>query len=254
MLRVLLIISTASVLAAARRMAGPMMVDLSYAFDKSTLYPKEAGNFTLDVRHGKTKYGVRYQEEIFMAPTEGGTCMITPRLLMKGRWSIMDIPLNRLVAAGVVIDVSLQVMRNRNYQLLTSDVLRWEDIHGKLPQGCILLIRTGWSRYWPSWKKYHGLGNVTYDVPHHPGIHPDTATWLISKRKLYGVGIDGPSLDYGMSKNLGAQHVFLAANTYGLLNVANMKELPSAGFTMFVFPMKIRGASASPVRILAVVP
>lgn len=176
---------------------------------------------------------------------------------MKGRWSVTDIPLNRLVAPGAVIDVAIHVLRNRDYRLHISDVLRWEDIHGKLPQGCILLVRTGWSRYWPSWYKYNGQVNGTsqHDSrPHHPGVHPDAATWLVSKRKVYGIGIDAPSIDYGPTKDSGAQHILLAANIYGILNVANLHELPSVGSTLFVFPMKIRGAGAAPVRVLAVVP
>ncbi|EEC06215.1 isatin hydrolase [Ixodes scapularis] len=243
--------------AAAQRTVGPKLVDLSYVFDKNTIYPSPTANFSLDVHYRKTKHGVRFQYENFCASTRGGTHILTPRHLMKGRWSVTDIPLNRLVAPGAVIDIAIHVLRNRDYRLHISDVLRWEDIHGKLPQGCILLVRTGWSRYWPSWYKYHGQMNGTshYDTrPHHPGLHPDAATWLVSKRKVYGVGIDAPSLDYGPSKDSGAQHILLAANIYSLLNVANLQELPSVGSTMFVFPMKIRSAGAAPVRILSVVP
>ncbi|XP_037573805.2 isatin hydrolase isoform X1 [Dermacentor silvarum] len=246
------------------RSMGPKLVDLSYVFDKNTVYPSPSANFSLDVRYRKTKHGVRYQEENLCSSTQGGTHVIAPRHLLKGRWSVTDLPLNRLVVPGAVIDISIQVLRSRDYRLRITDVMRWEDIHGRLPQGCVLFVRTGWSRYWPSWYKYHGhpaaAGNGTssylpFDTrPHHPGVHPDTATWLVSKRKVYGVGIDAPSLDYGLSKDLGAQHILLAANIYGLVNVANLQELPSVGSTLFVFPMKIRGAGAAPVRILAVVP
>ncbi|KAK8780937.1 hypothetical protein V5799_017723 [Amblyomma americanum] len=239
---------------------GPKLVDMSYVFDKNTVYPSPSANFSLDVHYRKTKHGVRYQEENFCSSTRGGTHVIAPRHLLKGRWSVTDLPLNRLVVPGAVIDIAIQVLRSRDYRLRISDVMRWEDIHGRLPQGCVLFVRTGWSRYWPSWYKYHGhpAANNTFASldtrPHHPGVHPDTATWLVSKRKVYGVGIDAPSIDYGLSKDLGAQHILLAANIYGLVNVAHLQELPSVGSTVFVFPMKIRGAGAAPVRILAVVP
>ncbi|KAH7950800.1 hypothetical protein HPB52_001926 [Rhipicephalus sanguineus] len=138
------------------RSMGPKLVDLSYVFDKNTVYPTPSANFSMDVHYRKTKHGVRYQEENFCSSTQGGTHVIAPRHLLKGRWSVTDLPLNRLVVPGAVIDISIQVLRSRDYRLRITDVMRWEDIHGRLPQGCVLFVRTGWSRYWPSWYKYHG--------------------------------------------------------------------------------------------------
>ncbi|KAL3182021.1 hypothetical protein MRX96_035480 [Rhipicephalus microplus] len=73
----------------------PKLVDLSYVFDKNTVYPSPSANFSMDVHYRKTKHGVRYQEENICSSTQGGTHVIVPRHLLKGRWSVTDLPLNQ---------------------------------------------------------------------------------------------------------------------------------------------------------------
>ena len=44
------------------------------------------------------------------------------------------------------------------------------------------------------------------------------------------------------------------ANIYGLENVANLAELPPKGATVIALPMKIKGGTGAPTRIVAVFP
>jgi kynurenine formamidase len=48
-----------------------------------------------------------------------------------------------------VIDISTQAAKDRDYRLTRDDVLAFEKLHGRIAQGTIVLLRTGWSRYWP---------------------------------------------------------------------------------------------------------
>ncbi|KAL3207868.1 hypothetical protein MRX96_039439 [Rhipicephalus microplus] len=99
--RVPLLVLAACVLAVRQatcqptRSMGPKLVDLSYVFDKNTVYPSPSANFSMDVHYRKTKHGVRYQEENICSSTQGGTHVIVPRHLLKGRWSVTDLPLNQ---------------------------------------------------------------------------------------------------------------------------------------------------------------
>jgi kynurenine formamidase len=46
----------------------------------------------------------------------------------------------------------------------------------------------------------------------------------------------------------------LAKNNIPILeNVANLNELPSKGFTIIALPMKIKGGSGGPARIIALI-
>lgn len=89
---------------------------------------------------------------------------------------------------------------------------------------------------------------------HFPGIHPETAEWLVSQRQLAAVAIDAPSVDHGFSKKFDSQRIFLSGNVYLINNVDHVWTLPPASATAFVFPMKIKHAAVVPIRLMALVP
>jgi kynurenine formamidase len=68
------------------------------------------------------------------------------------------------------------------------------------------------------------------------------------------VGIDTPSLDYGQSKRFDTHQILFAANIPGFENVANLDQLPASGAFIVALPMKIRGGSGGPLRIVAALP
>ena len=77
---------------------------------------------------------------------------------------------------------------------------------------------------------------------------------LAAKRKVDAVGLDTPSLDHGPSRDFAAHRAFAAANVYGLENVANLDRLPPIGATLIALPMKIKGGTGGPTRIIAIIP
>ena len=44
------------------------------------------------------------------------------------------------------------------------------------------------------------------------------------------------------------------ANLYGLENIANLEKLPPKGAILLALPIKIKGGTGGPVRIIAVLP
>ena len=126
--------------------------------------------------------------------------------------------------------------------------------HRALTSEDIVLIRTGWGRYWPD--KKHYLGSDTpgdTEHLHFPGISGQAAE-LLAARKVAGVGIDSAGLDAGHSPEAIAHRVLNGANIYGLENVAHLERLPETGALLIALPMKIKGGSGSPTRIIAILP
>ncbi|MHC5540666.1 cyclase family protein, partial [Singulisphaera rosea] len=80
------------------------------------------------------------------------------------------------------------------------------------------------------------------------------AEWLVSRRKVSGVGIDTASLDHGPSTDFIAHQILNGAGVYGLENVASLEKVPDFGATLIALPMKIRGGSGGPTRIIAILP
>jgi kynurenine formamidase len=161
---------------------------------------------------------------------------------------------DQLVGPAVVIDVTAQAVKNPDYTLKTADIQEWEKKNGKIPHGSIVLLRTGWSKFWPDKKKY--LGN---DKPgdasnlHFPGYSRESAEFLITPRKVKGAGLDTASLDPGISKDFIVHRILNGSNVYGLENVANMDQLPETGAILIALPMKIENGTGGPVRIIALV-
>src|SRR5918992_732709 len=67
-----------------------------------------------------------------------------------------EIPLRRLVGRAVTIDLSARVGDNADYLISRADLRRWERRNGRIPRRAIVLLRTGWERFWPNAERYLG--------------------------------------------------------------------------------------------------
>ncbi len=231
------------------------IVDLSHSFDDKTPYwPTAPSGFELKTVHkGKTPAGFFYSAYSFCAPEHGGTHLDAPVHFAEGARATEEVPLSQLVAPGVVIDVSTKAAADPDYRLNVADVRAWEALHGAIPAGAIVLLRTGWASRWPDRKRY--LGD---DTPgdasrlHFPSFGPEAAELLVRERKVGALGIDTASIDYGPSADFAVHQVAAAANVPGLENLARLDQLPETGAWIVALPMKIRGGSGGPLRAVAI--
>lgn len=258
-LGVAILLAMVSVTAAAQRAAAPAIdpakvIDLTYSFDEHTVYWPTAQPFHWE----KEKWGATpagwYAAARYSASEHGGTHLDSPVHFAEGKQTVDQIPVSHLVARAALIDVSAACAANTDYRLTPADVAAFEKAHGRIAPGTVVLVRTGWGRFWPDRKKYLGT-----DTPgdtanlHFPGISAEAAQVLAS-RNVAGIGIDTASMDYGPSKDFVAHRVINGANVYGLENVANLDKVPATGATIIALPMKIGGGSGAPTRIIAVLP
>lgn len=238
---------------------GPgQVIDLSHAFDKDTVYWPTASGFELEVDfHGVTEAGFYYEANSFRSAEHGGTHLDAPVHFAERRQHADEIPLSRLIGPAIVVDVSEQSAGDRDYQVTVGDFETWEAVNGRLPDGVIVLLRTGFGRFWPDREAYMGTAERGPDAVallHFPGLHPDTARWLVEQRSINAIGLDTPSIDYGQSALFQSHRILFQANIPAFENVANLDRLPETGFQVIALPMKIRGGSGGPLRIVAVVP
>lgn len=227
------------------------IVDLSHAYNNETLYWNDADRFHLNVTTADDDVFGWYQVDVIATATHGGTHLDAP-LHFDGRgWSVSQIPLWRLVGVPIaVVDVKAKAAKKPDYQLSVGDLQRWETKHGALPQGCLLVVRTGRGRLWPNRTEYMGLDSS--GVRHYPSVRPKTARWLTRQRRIYGVGLDTPSVDRADRSR--THRILAAKNIYNIENMANLERLPARGAVALVMPMKIDGASGAPCRVASVLP
>ncbi|XP_074661829.1 isatin hydrolase-like isoform X2 [Tubulanus polymorphus] len=186
-----------------------------------------------------------------------GTHMDSPAHFIYGGWHVDEIPTYRLIGPAVKISVRTQAATNKDYSLTTNDVLAWESKHGRIPDGAILFLESGTSRFYDEgMKKYAGAdqfmdenNNVLF---HFPGFSSEVADFLVKHRRIVGVCVDAPSFDIGPSTTLPVHHIFLGNKIWAIENVADMTALPTTGSIATVYPMKIRGGSGAPTRVVAI--
>lgn len=237
-------------------LAQSRVVDLTHTLDAKSLYwPTSPTKFSLErLAFGPTPGGYFYSAYAFSAPEHGGTHLDAPIHFHQGGVTADAIDLRRLIAGAVVIDIREQAAANADYRLTVADVEAFERANGRIGEGTIVLLRTGWSSRWPDAKRY--LGD---DTPgdasklHFPSFGVEAAKLLVEGRKVAVLGADVASIDYGQSSDFMVHRVAAAAGVPGLENLTNLDQLPPTGAVIIALPMKIGGGSGGPTRVVALV-
>src|SRR5688572_2717429 len=234
------------------------VVDLSHAYDETTIFWPTSATFRLEkVAEGTTPAGYYYAANNVFTAEHGGTHIDAPIHFARGRQTVDRIPLERLLGAAVVVDVTARADADPDYQVTTADIEEAERRDGQIPADAIVLLRTGFSRRWPDAALYLGTSERGPDaVPklHFPGLHPDTARWLVATRRLRAIGIDTASIDYGQSAQYESHRVLFERDIPAFENLTALERLPSRGAFVVALPMKIGGGSGAPLRAVAILP
>ena len=234
------------------------IVDLSHSYSDETVYWVTAKEFKLDtVFKGQTDKGFFYAANNFSTAEHGGTHIDAPIHFAEKGQSVDEIPLEKLIGPAIKIDVSSNALQNPDYLITIEDIKAWEQKENtKIPDGSIVLLQTGFSKYYPNKVKYMGTderGEIAVEKLHFPGLSAEAAKWLVEKRNINSIGIDTPSIDYGQSVYFKSHVILLAENIPAFENLTNLDKLPSRGFEIIALPMKIKGGSGAPLRIVAII-
>jgi kynurenine formamidase len=226
------------------------VLDLSYAIsDKLVPWPGDEKFFEAKVNATVEKNG--YFTRSFWMLEHYGTHLDAPAHFPPGKTTVDKIPVKQLFGPAVVIDVRIDGAKDADYQLSAARIDEWEKRHGRIPEGAIVLLRTGWASRWPDAQKYRNQD--AKGKMHFPGFSTEAAKLLIG-RKVSGLGCDTLSIDYGASEDFAVHHLSFGAGLYHLENLADLSEVPETGAFLVVAPIKLEGGSGGPVRVFALLP
>jgi kynurenine formamidase len=227
------------------------VIDLTHTLDdrspnwegtqQSPFQARELGNIERD----------GYYSRIFTTEEHYGTHLDAPAHFSAGAWTVEQIPADRLVRPLAVLDVRAKAMQGPDYAVSLEDVADWEQLHGEIAEGAVVMAYTGWEEYWGSQERYRN--RQPDGLTHYPGFALETAEFLVQSRHVVGLGIDTMNVDIGVSTTYPVHQFTSRAGVYHLENVAGLSRVPPAGATIVVAPLKLEAGSGAPVRLLALV-
>lgn len=178
-----------------------------------------------------------YHSEMLFLSTHSGTHMDAPYHFCDDGLRIHQIPMDRLAGEAALLDVN----RGPGGLVTRRDITEWEGEHRPLDRGSSVVFRTGWQ---------DKLGDGDYFTAN-PGLSRDAAEYL-AFRGVALVGTDSPSIDAGDAASFPAHHILARSGAVNVENLANLDRIGEDTFRFVAMPLRIRDATASPVRAAAV--
>lgn len=171
-----------------------------------------------------------------------GTRIESPAKLVPGLWTVNQIPAIRLRAPLVVMNVERSVTADPNYQIGVEDIARWEQRHGEIPLGAVVVARTGWQPR----RDLRLLARTTQS-----GVRStfteDATRFLVEGRVVLGLGSDQPEqIVPGASHDYASRH-----SVYQLTNVANLNSVPESGSLLLIAPEMVPGSVENRAHLTA---
>jgi len=161
--------------------------------------------------------------------------------------NIAECPLDKLIGDAVLIDVSKKKVDEPVSRHLLETRAAEQGV--TIMPGDIVLIR-----FWPKpW------GEPMDEFLDARGLELDACEWLL-ERGIKAVGVDHANLEGNISEELGnlnapGHELFLHPSREILImeNLVNLDRIGSTRFRFIALPLKIRGATGSPIRAVAIV-
>jgi len=233
-----------------------VLVDLSYTFsadDKSNWPGNQVFTKTVVSQGDDNPMSCFIAHYNLCMSEHVGTHMDAPFHFNPKGWTTDQIPLELMVdIPGVVVDISEKCKDDNMAKLEKEDLDAWVEEHGPFPAKCLVLLRSGWGKYYHS-NPVEFLGTDKNDESElrYPGFGKTGIDWLMSNTSFVGLGVDTLSIELGRVQGCYVHRTLTAGNKYGLECLANLEQLPAKGFTVTVLPLKIGGGSGGPCRVVA---
>jgi kynurenine formamidase len=232
------------------------LVDLTHPLDPAVLsWPGEGGFDQSPETDVPIDAELHVRSNRFSTGEHVGTHIDASRHMKPRGTTIDQTPLSQLIGRGFRIDVSRDRAGERDFQIPIPLLLRWEHAQGEIPPRSIVLLHTGYGSFWGNREAYLGTtdaGPAGDKDLHFPGLHPESARWLVEERHVKAVGIDTHGIDCGASTSYASHNILLSANIPILENLANLDRLPDDGFVIVALPLPIREGTGAPARVIAI--
>ena len=180
-----------------------------------------------------------------------GTHFDAPCHMVDHTATVDQIPVETLFVPVRCLDVSHHIGDDADGVLLPEHIAAHEEVHGRIPAGSAVFLRTGWEDRNHDKVAYAGPdGDLRF-----PGYGVDAAKILVDDRGVVGLGVDTLGIDPGAATHFPVhKEVSHPRGVWHLENLTNLAALPAAGAWAFVGVPRVVGGSGFPARVIALVP
>jgi len=158
--------------------------------------------------------------------------------------TISDLPPTYAVRPLVVIDIHEKVAVDEGYHATVDDIKAWEEKHGPIPEGSVVMIRSDW------YKKWNDVAR--FNQKPFPGITLDALKYLHLERKILFHGHE--PLDTDTTPTLEGEYWLMHNHFTQAEGVANLDKVPEAGALIVIGFAKPEGGTGGYARYVAIAP
>jgi kynurenine formamidase len=228
------------------------VVDLTHVLDAEIPYWPGTKYFPFECWDLARFEEVRAYSRAYRVPEHYGTHVDAPNHFAEGQAAVDAVPADRFVGPAVVFDLRARAGADPDATLTAEDVDAWEAAHGRVPEGAIAFLLTGWSARWKDpagYRNFDAEGRLRF-----PSYGVDAARRLLVDRGCRGLCVDALSVDRGLDDEFPVHRLGSGLGRWFAENLANLERLPPSGAWVVMAPIPLRGGSGAQVRALAFLP
>lgn len=240
---------------------GPIVIDATRMLNDST--PGDLDDKLKPQRHlhADTQLMNRdgYHKQTHVVAGGASTHADSPDHVCGGAWVICATPApyrtiemitpEEMLGPLVVINVRRKAATNPNYLVQVSDLTKYVNRHGAIPDRAWVAMDSGWSRFAYDEAAYKNVGPD--GMNHFPGWSEAAILWLQANSNYTGIAVDTLSVDKGESYTYDAHRTQMGANKFAVESLdLSDPRIPASGAWISIAPMKIQGAPEASVRAL----
>jgi arylformamidase len=178
-----------------------------------------------------------YISEVMFLSTHTGTHMDAPFHFNPNGQTIDQVEVSRYICNNAIL---IKIQKNANEMITSDDITR--NSKYEIKEKDTVVFSTGWEKQIKQKDNY---------IRNNPGLSKDAAEYLVEK-KVNAVGIDCPSIDIGIDSGLIAHKMLLSNEILVIENLCNLYKFTNRKFMLLVTPLKLAGASGSPLRAIGI--
>lgn len=180
-----------------------------------------------------------FESEVIFMAAHTGTHVDAPYHFDPNGLKVNQLPLDWLLSQAVLIDLGPVEAKRKITVSDLSRVLR--DTNTKIEPNDVVIVKTGWSLH----------AEEDRYVTDYPGLTVDAAQFLLDSG-MKALGVDSPDPDHPEISGFPVHNLLLPKGVLIIENLSNLDQIDRRRFKFMALPLKLRAATGSPIRAVAV--